>query len=405
MAPRRRNQPLRRGFSTGTAAAAAARGALRLWLRREWQGLVAVRLPGGVWYPIKVGEVIRTDEHIRTMVVKDGGDDPDVTHRAQISASLCCRIRGPLAAGVLLRGGQGVGVVTKVGLPIHPGEPAINPVPREMIRDNIQHELVKLGCFDKVPTVANSISPGGPGMAVWLPFDQTYKGPQGLVVEVGISVSRGEELARHTLNPRLGIVGGISILGTSGIVKPFSNEAYQETIDAALQVAAANSRPFAVLSTGGKSERLAQSVLSGWHEEAFIQIADFFAYAVAGTALRGFQGLVHSVFFGKALKMAQGHAYTHAHHNPLELQPLASLAEELGYDNAFCQDLAEANTARHALELLQVRHAEDVILAVGHQALEQSRQLTGYRLVTRLLLFDYDGKLLVDVESPDWPRD
>jgi cobalt-precorrin-5B (C1)-methyltransferase len=405
LAEGRRTKTLRRGFSTGTAATAAARAALRAWLTHDRQSMVAVRLPGELWYPVAVEECTWADDHAQVMVIKDAGDDPDVTHRARIVARVSCHVRGPLGAGVLLRGGDGVGVVTKVGLPVHPGEPAINPVPREMIRDNLQDELESLSRSGKVPVVDQATSPSGPGMAVWLPFGSNYKGPPGLVVAVAIAVPRGEELARYTLNPRLGITGGISILGTTGIVKPFSNEAYQETIDSALQVAAANTRRFVVLSTGGKSERLAQSVLNDWPEEAFVQIADFFAYALKGAVTRGFKGIVHSVFFGKAIKMAQGQEYTHAHRSPLDLQPLALLAERLGYDASVCLELAHANTARHALELLQQRNAEDLIVAVAREAMEQSRRLSGYQPAVRLLLFNFDGGLLADVQSVDWPPD
>ncbi len=405
LAQGRRTKTLRRGFSTGTAATAAARAALRAWLTHSRQSLVIVRLPGDLWYPVAVEECTWADDHAQAMVIKDAGDDPDVTHRARIVARVDCHAHGPLGAGVLLRGGEGVGVVTKVGLPVHPGEPAINPVPREMIRENLQDELERLGRLWKVLVVEQTASSSNPGMAVWLPFDSNYEGPPGLVVAVEIAVPRGEELARYTLNPRLGIIGGISILGTTGIVKPFSNEAYQETIDSALQVAAANARRFVVLSTGGKSERLARSVLPNWDEDAFVQIADFFAHAVKGAVMRGFQGIVHSVFFGKAIKMAQGQEYTHAHRSPLDLQPLALLAEQLGYDPSVCHQLANANTARHALELLQQRKAGDLIVAVAREALEQSRRFSGYQPAARVLLFDYDGGLLADVQSADWPPD
>ena len=405
MAERRQRKTLRRGFSTGTAAAAAARAALRTWLTRSRQTAVAVRLPGDLWYPVAVEECTWTDDHAQAVVIKDAGDDPDVTHHARIVARVVCQARSPMGAGVLLRGSDGIGVVTKLGLPVHPGEPAINPVPREMIRDNLRDELERLGRSGKVPIVDQPSLPGGPGMAIWLPFESSYEGPPGLAVVVVIAVPRGEELARRTLNPRLGIVGGISILGTTGIVKPFSNEAYQETIDSALQVAVANTRRFVVLSTGGKSERLAQSVLENWPEEAFVQIADFFAYAVKGAVTRGFKGIVHSVFFGKAIKMAQGQEYTHAHRRPLDLQPLAFMAEQLGYDASLSVELANANTARHALEVLQQNNAGDLIATVAREALEQSRRFSGYQAAVRLLLFDYGGGLMADVQSEDWPAD
>lgn len=220
------------------------------------------------------------------------------------------------------------------------------------------------------------------------------------VLRVEIEVPKGSELARHTLNPRLGIVGGISILGTTGIVKPFSHTAYEETIQAALSVAASNRCPHVVLSTGGKSERFAQELLPDLPVEAFVQIADFFAFSVQEAHRMGFQGLIHSAFFGKVVKMAQGHAYTHAHRVSLDLSPLADLAASLGYDGSFCRSLARANTARHALELLRGRNAQNVIRGVAVQALDQSARLVEYRLPLRLLVFDYDGTLLVDVERP-----
>jgi cobalt-precorrin-5B (C1)-methyltransferase len=317
-------------------------------------------------------------------VIKDAGDDPDVTHHARIVARVCCSTRGPLGAGVLLRGGEGVGVATKLGLPVLVGEPAINPVPREMIRDNLQDELRGWGRPVMLAAASELPPPHRPGMALWLPFPGYYAGQPEVVVEVEISVPGGEAIAGHTLNPRLGIVGGISILGTTGIVKPFSNEAYQETIE--LPSGAPNGRDTIVLSTGGKSERFARSYLSELPEEAFIQIADFFAFSVETAVLKGFGNVVHSVFFGKAVKMAQGHAYTHAHRNPLELKHLAMLSERLGYDSSLCQELSAANTARHALEILQAREASDVITAVARRARKQSKTISRQQLATRALV-------------------
>jgi cobalt-precorrin-5B (C1)-methyltransferase len=194
-------------------------------------------------------------------------------------------------------------------------------------------------------------------------------------------------------------VGGISILGTTGIVKPFSHEAYEETIQTALSVAASGGCREVVLSTGGKSERFAREVLSGRPAEAFVQVADFFAFSVAEARRMGFAGVVHSAFFGKVVKMAQGHAYTHAHKVPLDLNPVAGLAREMGYDEDLCRELASANTARHALELLFSGGAADVVTAVARGALKESRRLAGERLSVRLLLFDYDGALLTDTDT------
>lgn len=419
---------LKRGFSTGTAATAAARSALRFLLTGKSPQCIAVRLPAGYYLPIPVESIYRDGMDVVAVVVKDGGDDPDVTHKAEVRA----RVRfvstpGPSIralssgettvsfpagglqkfSGICLVAGEGVGRVTKPGLPVPVGEPAVNPMPREMLSQNLHEEFLR-GC----PGVAGLEPAGGaedlfPRGAPSKPYVLLpFHGPEehlpgcldGGVLRVEIEVPKGAELARHTLNPRLGIVGGISILGTTGIVKPFSHTAYEETIQAALSVARSNRCTRVVLSTGGKSERFAQGLLPDLPGEAFVQVADFFAFSVQEAWRMGFQGLIHSAFFGKVVKMAQGHAYTHAHRVSLDLTPLADLAASLGYDGSFCGSLAEANTARHALELLRERNAQDVIRGVAVQALDQSARLVEYRLPLRLLVFDYDGTLLVDVE-------
>ena len=299
-------------------------------------------MPAGYYLPIFIRDVSITGGSATAGVIKDGGDDPDVTHKAEIRA----RVRlvqfsdttknsdGTLAGGapgIRIIGGEGVGTATKAGLPIPIGEPAVNPVPREMLLQNLAEEL--RACRNRIPhppaeseeTPAGAFRNNGrPG--VFLPFPAMHGLPPDLVIEVEIQVPRGTELAARTLNPRLGIVGGISILGTTGLVRPFSHRAYEETIQAAMSVAAANGCRELVLSTGGKSERLARNLLGNPRPEALVQIADFFAFALGEARRLGFEKVVLSAFFGKAVKMAQGHPYTHAHTTPLDLGPVARIA-------------------------------------------------------------------------------
>jgi cobalt-precorrin-5B (C1)-methyltransferase len=413
---REQHRPLRQGFSTGTAAAAAARAALRSLCTGELSPVIAVRLPSGCFLPIRVEQGGRDGRKAWAAVIKDGGDDPDITHGARVSATVSMvhdssRLLasagfdtqtagtgdGPEAVSVCLIGGPGIGVVTRPGLPVQVGEPAVNPVPREMLVANLGQEWLtrchgiggSLGAHEQwtppeKPHVFLAGSPNeNPCGAVWL------------AVELGIE--RGEELARRTLNPRLGIVGGLSVLGTTGIVKPFSHQAYEQTIAAELAFALANGCTEVVLSTGGKSEKYARELLADRPAEAFVQIADFYGFAVRTARAMGFRALVHSVFFGKAIKMAQGLDYTHAHKAPLELGLVAELAGDLGLDRGLCEQLAQANTARHALEILLHRGLLSVVEAVGCRALEQSRRLTHEQLAVRVLLFDYQGALLVDL--------
>ncbi|MEN6485117.1 MAG: cobalt-precorrin-5B (C(1))-methyltransferase [Syntrophobacteraceae bacterium] len=397
-----KRKKLRKGFSTGTAATAAAVAALRLRLTGLAPEIVAVRLPDSCYLPIPIASCGVEGPTAWAGVVKDGGDDPDVTHKALVRVSVRSFRAGaenpPFAApGIRLVAGPGVGVVTKAGLPVGIGEPAVNPVPRGMIAENLAEELARHAAGRRWE--ASGALEGGLSLrpSAWVSFPPAAVGLAGVFLEVEICVPGGEELARHTLNPRLGILGGISILGTTGIVKPFSHRAYEETIQAALSVAAANGCREAILTTGGKSERFAREVLPESPPEAFVQIADFFAFAVREACRAGFERLVHAVFFGKIVKMAAGNEYTHAHEVPLDLGPLAVLAGKRGYPVSFCGEIASANTARHALELLLAAGAEDVIRDVSLLALAKSARIAGASTGLRLLLFDYDGRLLMDL--------
>ncbi len=386
---------LRGGFSTGTAVAGAARAALRFLLTGEVSTVVAVRLPSGIFFPVPVKELHAEGDGVRAGVIKDAGDDPDVTHNAEFQVFVRWRsgsARKPLPAsllmpdhlsdgaplsGICLVAGEGVGTATKAGLPVKIGEPAVNPVPRMMLVENLAEELLVGKVSETLPRCAGELPCDKMSSHVFLPFPSRAHSLNGLVLDVEVRVPRGVELARHTLNPRLGIMGGISILGTTGLVKPFSHEAYRETIQAELSVATANGCKATVFSTGGKSERFARNMLQDWPEEAFVQIADFFAFALDEARQRGFEKVVLSVFFGKAVKMAQGHPYTHAHRVPLDLGPLAEQARQAGYSASFCQSLAGANTAREALELIRAKGAEDLIRAVAQGVLEQASRMVG----------------------------
>ena len=273
----KRARTLRSGFTTGTAAAAAAKGAvLRLVLGRT-PAAVEVELLTGARLRIPLHSCrLDPDGSAACTVVKDAGDDPDVTHGAEIGA----RVRLLPGSGVRISGGPGVGRVTKPGLDVPPGEPAINPGPRRMI----------------TAAVGEALHDHGRAQAV----------------EIEVFVPAGEEIARRTLNARLGILGGISILGTTGIVRPLSHEAFTATIRAALSVAAAAGAARAVLTTGRRSERFAQALWPELPPEAFVQIGDYFENGLATAAALGLGRVTVAAFFGKAVKMAQGAAHTHA---------------------------------------------------------------------------------------------
>ncbi len=362
---RRRSGELRLGFTTGSAATAAAKAALLAILGEPPPGKVSIPLPDGGSLEVAVKEVQRLSEReARATVIKDAGDDPDVTHRAAITARVSLGEGASPGEPIAILGGPGVGRVTRPGLPVAVGEPAINPVPRRMIRQALRDTWRRAG----------------------------RRG--GLAARVEISVAEGERLARKTLNPRLGIVEGISIIGTSGLVKPFSHEAYTATIKSALSVARAAGNREVVLATGGKSEKRAMALRPDLPDTAFVQIADFFAYALRQAAASGMERVGLVSFFGKAVKQAMGLEYTHAHQAPLDLERLAGWFSAAGADEDLVRAVREANTARQVVELLRERGRLELVEPVGRRLLAQAAGFAGPGREVWAAVLDMQGGVL-----------
>src|SRR5262245_27214598 len=232
-------QGLRSGYTTGSCATAGAKAAALAIVQGRLLDEVEITLPRGERVRFVLHSCQRhSDTAVECSVIKDAGDDPEVTHRAEYSAWV--DLAPP--PGLRYRAGKGIGTVTKPGLELAVGEPAINPVPRRMIRQALEEILGR----------------------AWESVGAT----------VTISIPNGEELAKQTLNGRLGILGGLSILGTTGIVEPYSNSAFKVSILKAIRVARANGCDHLVLTPGGRSETFAQRVFS-LPEESFIEVGDF----------------------------------------------------------------------------------------------------------------------------------
>lgn len=355
-------RPLREGFTTGTAAAAAAKAATLLLLTGAASPRADVPLPAGGRLEVPVAACVRQDPGARATVIKDGGDDPDATHGAAIECFVRLDPSGPHGA-VAIAGGRGVGLVTRPGLPVPPGEPAINPAPRRQIEAAVREALDTAG----------------------------FRGSASMLVEV----PDGEALARRTLNPRLGIVGGISILGTRGTVRPYSHEAWTATVSQALDVARAAGLAEICLSTGGRSERLLMALRPDLPEVAFIQAADHFSHALAEAGRKGFRRATWGVFFGKLVKQAQGIGQTHARHARADMRALAGMCAELGASAGNVDAVAQANTALHALAILEPDPALPAILAeLCRRAADKARGFSGVDIEVRHVLFTLDGRLL-----------
>ncbi|MDR3640343.1 MAG: cobalt-precorrin-5B (C(1))-methyltransferase CbiD [Humidesulfovibrio sp.] len=369
---RQHGQPLREGFTTGSAAAAAARAATLFALTGETPQRVDIPLPPphvGKRLTIAIADAVDDDLGVRAGVIKDGGDDPDATHGARIEAHVTL---DPAFSGVgphvLIGGGRGVGTVTLPGLPVAVGQAAINPGPMEQIRQSVLEVL-----------------------------PEDFKG----VVLVFIEVPEGEAIAKHTLNPRLGITGGISILGTGGIVRPYSHGAWAECVRRSLDVARAAGHSCAVLTTGRRSERFFQERFPYAPDICLVQAADFFAESLRDAAARGFTCVIWAVFFGKLVKQAQGFASTHAREAMLNFALLAEWAREAGADAMEVQAVSQANTAAQALALLRGPVASRLTVLLASRARDAAKTHTGPGLDVRYVVFGLDGQCLYEDVVPE----
>ena len=348
----------REGFTTGTAAAAAAKAACLVLLDRGWPDVVPVQLPIPRVLNIRINTLEWTGQEASAGVVKDAGDDPDVTHGAEIFAT----VRRVPEPGIHLRGGAGVGVVTQPGLELPVGSPAINPVPQRMIRQAVAEVLG-----------TDRPDPG---------------------VEVTISVPGGAELARKTFNARIGIVGGLSILGTTGIVRAMSTAAWRASVLQAIDVAAANSVRHIVLSTGGRSERFAQALYPDLPEMAFVEMGIFTGAALQRAAERGVPRASLCAMIGKLSKTAAGKMQTHVAGNQVDCAFLARVARDLGAPPALVDAIAAANTARHVQELIDVAGFPRFYPRLCELAAEHCAAAALGRVAVEVVLFDFDGRVL-----------
>lgn len=305
---------LRTGWTTGACATAAAKAAVTALVTGVPQREVEIGLPAGRRVTFEVARCdVTPAEWAEAVVVKDAGDDPDVTHGAELTATVTWRPE----PGLRLDGGPGVGTVTRPGLGLKVGGPAINDTPRRMI-----------------------------GQAVAEVVDLTEVG-----VRVVISVPRGEIMARKTTNRRLGILGGISILGTTGIVRPFSTASWRASVVQAVHVMAAQGERTVVLCTGGRTERAARALLPALPEVCFVEVGDFTGAAITAAVGDGMTGVVFVGMAGKLAKLAAGVLMTHYTRSTVDLSLLGDVTAAVGGDADLVAAVAAANTGRHAYEL------------------------------------------------------
>ncbi len=361
---------MRRGWTTGTCAAAAVRAATEALFTGQFPDPVSVTLPNGARpsFPLAINET--GPAWARAGIVKDAGDDPDVTHGALIVATVS---PGAAGSGVTFSAGPGVGTVTRAGLPIPPGEPAINPVPRAMIREAVREAVV--------------------------PFRE----PGDIAVE--ISIPGGEKLAERTLNGRLGIVGGLSILGTTGIVIPYSCAAWIDTIHRGIDVARAAGLAHIAGATGAVSEA-AVTKLYGLPSIALIDMGDFVGGMLKYLRTHPVPRVTVAGGFAKMSKLAAGRLDLHSKRGIVDLPLIATWLRDLGAPEDAIQAALRSNTAQEIL-LLAAQSNISLAAFVAERAAQQARNALGKaEIALDVVIVSRDGKVVAATPSKalDNPR-
>ena len=352
---RAKDEKLRPGWTTGSCAAAAAKAAAKALVSGEPVENISIKLP-------KKGEERRVKFAVErcevgegwaeAVVIKDAGDDPDVTDGAHLTVRVSWRDE----VGLDLDRGEGVGSVTKPGLGLAVGGPAINDTPRRMIRYSVEEVL-----------------------------DPEKRG-----VRVEISVPGGETMAEKTTNARLGIVGGISILGTTGIVRPFSTAAWAASVVQAINVMGAQKRDTFVLSTGGLTERAAMRLLPNLEEVCFIEVGDFTGQAIKQAVSKGLKRGFFVGMAGKLTKLAAGVMMTHWTRSKVDNELLAEITSKAGGSLNLIEEVKVANTARHAYELWRDARLEQAPHLLCARVSQNLREYAGGELEIHAIMVDFD---------------
>lgn len=353
-----KKEKLRTGYTTGTSATAAAKAALLAIINQTKIENVDVKLPKGSFIKIPIHLCQFDKNGAKCSVIKDGGDDPDVTHGAEIVVELSFIDK---ISEIEIDGGEGVGIVTKPGLGLELNKAAINPVPKKMIKENLREitdkHLVKKG------------------------------------IKVIISVPKGKELGPKTDNPRIGILNGISILGTSGIVIPFSTASYAASIRQNIDVAIAMGNDTVVLTTGGRSEDFAKKIVD-LPEHCFVQMGDFSGYTIQQCTRKEIKKAYVVGFIGKLAKMAAGVKQTHVKGSKVDMNFLAELAKKCNANKITIENIKKANTARHVSEIIIENNVKGFFEEICSETYRHMRKHSEEKVTLDVILFDFDGNIL-----------
>ncbi|HEX4864256.1 MAG TPA: cobalt-precorrin-5B (C(1))-methyltransferase [Acidimicrobiales bacterium] len=345
---------LRTGWTTGTCTSAAAKAAVIGLLTSATPSVVDVALPSGKRVGFDVADAL-PDEPWRAAIVKDAGDDPDVTDGAHLTVEARWLDDTSDPGTVELIAGEGVGTVTLPGLGLPVGAPAINPVPERMIRAAV---------------------------------GEVTDRPVSLIV----SVPGGEEMAAKTSNARLGIVGGISILGTTGIVRPFSTASWRASVVQQVDVAAAQGRDVMVLSTGGRTDVAAQRLFPDLPSVCFVEVGDFTGVALRRASGAGMSSAVFVGMAGKIAKLAGGVLMTHYRRSKVDVDMLADVARAAGAPIRVVAAANETATARHFTEVCVTEECFEPLAELCRRAAASCSEFVNGALQVEVIMVDFEGR-------------
>ena len=350
---RESEKKLRTGFTTGSCATASSKAGILSIINQKKIEKIDIILPKRSRLYIQINSCEFTNNSAKCSVIKNGGDDPDVTHGAEIFVEI--ELTDNIGK-IEIDGGEGVGRVTKPGLGLTIGSAAINPTPKKMIRENVS-EVSK---------------------------DLLKK--NGIMIKV--SVPKGKELAPKTDNPRIGIMEGISILGTSGIVIPYSTASFAAAIRQQIAVVSSMNDDSVVLTTGGRSEDFARNIIE-LPDHSFIQMGDFSGYTIKQCAKQGLKKAYVAGFIGKLAKMAAGVKQTHVKGGKVDMKFLSELAKRCDAGSNTIGRILGANTARNVQEIIMEHKVYGFFDEITKEACNQMRQHSEEKISVEVILFDF----------------
>ncbi len=362
-APEKSKGKLRTGFTTGTCATAASKAGILAIINQQSLNSVDVILPKRDKINIQINSCNFSKYNAQCSVIKDGGDDPDVTHGAEIFVDISLT---DTIGSIEIDGGKGVGRVTKPGLGLEIGTAAINPTPKKMILENIQE------------------------------VGEEVLGKNG--IKIVVSVPTGEELAKKTDNPRIGILDGISILGTSGIVIPYSTASFAAAIRQQIDVVSSMNDEEVVLTTGGRSEDFAREIIK-LPDHSFIQMGDFSGYTIQQCAKKSLKKAYVAGFIGKLAKMAAGVKQTHVKGGKVDMKFLSELAKRCNANSETIRKILGANTARNVQEIVIEDNVDGFFDEITKETCNQMRQHSEEKIPVEVILFNFDGNILSRYEK------